>query len=173
MITDLLTPAFLLLSFVTLSRLGELVLARRNTSELIAKGAVEIAPEHYPAIIAMHSAWLGALWFYGIAQQVNLFWFACFAVLQLGRVWVLSTLGRRWTTRILVVPGETLVARGPYRFISHPNYAVVIGEIAVLPLCLGLTWVAAVFTVLNAAVLTIRIRAENAGLRELRANVIR
>jgi methyltransferase len=166
------TPAVLLLSFVTLSRLGELVLARRNTSELIAKGAVEIAPEHYPAIVALHTAWLCAVWFYGVSQHINLFWFACFAVLQLGRVWVLSTLGRRWTTRILVVPGERLVARGPYRFISHPNYAVVIGEIAVLPLCLGLTWVAAVFTVLNAAVLTIRIRAENAGLRELRANVI-
>jgi methyltransferase len=173
MITDPVTPAFLLLSFVTLSRLGELVLARRNTSELLSKGAVEIAPEHYPVIVALHTAWLGTLWFYGVSQDINLFWFACFAVLQLGRVWVLSTLGRRWTTRILVVPGERLVARGPYRFISHPNYAVVVGEIAVLPLCLGLTWVAAVFTVLNAAVLTIRIRAENAGLRELRANVIR
>jgi methyltransferase len=167
------TPAVLLLSFVTLSRLGELVLARRNTSGLLAKGAVEIAPEHYPAIVALHTAWLAALWFYGISAEINLFWFACFAVLQLGRVWVLSTLGRRWTTRILVVPGETLVARGPYRFISHPNYAVVVGEIAVLPLCLGLPWLAAVFTVLNAALLTIRIRAENAGLRELRANVIR
>jgi methyltransferase len=173
MIRDLITPAFLLLSFVTLSRLGELVLARRNTSELLEKGAIEIAPGHYPMIVTLHTAWLGALWFYGVAAQINLFWLGCFGLLQIGRVWVLSTLGRRWTTRILVVPGETLVARGPYRFIRHPNYAVVIGEIAVLPLCLGLPWVAIVFTLLNAAVLTIRIRAENAGLQELTVNGIR
>jgi methyltransferase len=170
MTTEIMIPALMLLSFVTLSRLGELVLARRNTSALLEKGAVEIAAGHYPLIVALHSAWLMALWIYGISQHINPFWFACFFVLQAGRIWVLSTLGQRWTTRILVVPGETLVARGPYRFVNHPNYAVVIGEIAVLPLCLGLTWLAVLFTVLNAAVLTIRIRAENAGLRELRAN---
>jgi methyltransferase len=167
---EFLTPALLLLTFVTFSRLGELVLARRNTSALLAKGAVEIAPGHYPAIVALHTAWLGTLWFYGLSAEINLFWLAGFAVLQIGRIWVLSTLGRRWTTRILVVQGETLVAKGPYRFISHPNYAVVIGEIAVLPLCFGLTWVTLVFTLLNAAVLTIRIQAENAALKELRAN---
>ncbi len=167
---EMITPAFWLLTFVTLSRVGELFLAQRNTTALLVKGAVEIAPGHYPMIVALHAAWLGALWFYGLPAEINPFWLACFVVLQAGRLWVLTTLGRRWTTRILVVPGETLVARGPYRFISHPNYAVVIGEIAVLPLCFGLTWVALVFTVLNAAVLTIRIRAENAGLRELRTN---
>ena len=158
------TFAALLLGLVTLGRLGELALARRNTARLLARGAVEIAPGHYPAIVALHAGWLGALWVYGIGQPVNPIWLAVFGVLQIARVWVLTTLGSRWTTRILVVPHERLVARGPYRFVNHPNYIVVIGEIAVLPLCLGLPWLAAVFTVLNGLVLAVRIRAENAGL---------
>jgi methyltransferase len=162
------TPAVLLLVFVTLSRLGELWLARRNTNQLLANGAIEIAPGHYPAIVLLHASWLACLWVFGFSKHVNMFWLICFAILQAGRIWVLSTLGRRWTTRILVLPGETLVGRGPYRFFSHPNYMVVIGEIAVLPLCLGLSWVALLFTVLNAALLTVRINAENAGLREVR-----
>jgi methyltransferase len=88
-----------------------------------------------------------------------------FLLLQLLRVWILATLGTRWTTRILVLPGASLVQRGPYRFLAHPNYAVVVGEIAVLPLAFGLICYALVFSLLNAAVLTIRIRAENAALR--------
>jgi methyltransferase len=156
--------AILLLSFVTLSRLGELVLARRNTKALLAQGAVEVAPGHYPLIVALHSLWLAALWIFGYANALNLNWLAVFLLLQMARVWVLSTLGARWTTRIIVLPDAPLVRHGPFRFIPHPNYAVVIAEIAVLPLCLGLPWVALVFTLVNALVLTIRIRAENAGL---------
>lgn len=165
------TGAVLLLALVTLSRLGELVLARRNTLVLLSNGATEVAPGHYPAIVALHTFWLGALWVFGIGQPVNAFWLLTFLILQIGRIWVLTTLGSRWTTRIIVVPGERLVARGPYRYVNHPNYIVVIGEIAVLPLCLELPWVAVVFTVLNAAVLTIRITAENAGLKAARHNV--
>jgi methyltransferase len=87
---------------------------------------------------------------------------------ECGRIWVLHTLGRRWTTRIIVVPGETLVARGPYRFIRHPNYAVVVAEIALLPLVFGLWRVAIIFSLLNAVILIVRIRAENDALRSLR-----
>jgi len=158
--------AVVVLGLVTLGRLGELWLARRNTAALLARGAVEIAPGHYPLIVAMHAAWLMVLWAYGAGQTVNPLWLAVFVGLQAARVWVLTTLGARWTTRILVIAGERLVARGPYRFVNHPNYLVVIGEIAVLPLCLGLPWVALVFTALNAIVLTIRIQAENAGLKQ-------
>jgi len=79
---------------------------------------------------------------------------------------VLASIGTRWTTRIIAVPGETLVRRGPYRFIPHPNYAVVVGEIAVLPLVFGLWAYALVFSVLNASVLWIRIRAERRALDE-------
>ena len=158
-----LAPA--VLALVTMQRLGELLLARRNTRALLARGGVEIAPEHYPAIIACHALWLASLWLWGWDRPVLLGWLALFALLQLGRVWILATLGSRWTTRIIVVPGETLVARGPYRFISHPNYAVVVGEIAVLPLVFGLPIVALAFTLFNAAVLFVRIRAEERALR--------
>ncbi len=164
------TGAAVLLALVTLGRLGELWLARRNTQVLLSKGAAEVAPGHYPAIVALHSLWLGSLWTFGVGQPVDAFWLSIFLILQVARVWVLTTLGTRWTTRIIVMPGERLVARGPYRYVNHPNYIVVIGEIAVLPLCLGLPWVAVVFTVLNAAVLTIRVSAENAGLEKARHN---
>ena len=162
--------AILLLAFVTAERLIELWFARRNTAELVAAGAVEHGAGHYPLLVALHSAWIAGLWLLGYDRPVEPDWLAAFALLQALRFWVRATLGRRWTTRILIVPGETLVARGPYRFVSHPNYVVVIGEMAVLPLCLGLPVFAAVFSVLNAAVLTIRIRAENAALASLRVS---
>ncbi len=162
------TPAVILLAFVTAERLGELWLARRNTEALLAKGAREKASGHYPLIVALHAAWLIGLWWLGWSQTLDLGWLAVFCLLQGLRLWVLGTLGRRWTTRIIVLPGESLVARGPYRFVSHPNYVVVIGEIAVLPLCLGLPWFALAFSVANALVLTIRIRAENTALEEVR-----
>lgn len=160
------TPAILLLCFVTVSRVGELWLARRNTADLMARGAIEVGSGHYPLIVAMHALWLASLWVFGATHAVQPMWLAVFVVLQLARIWVLTTLGRRWTTRIITVPGEVLVARGPFRYLRHPNYAVVIGEIAVLPLTLGLPWVAMVFSIANAAVLTIRIKAENVGLAE-------
>lgn len=156
--------ALVVLVFVTLQRLGELVLARRNTARLLARGAVEIAPGHYPLVVLMHGAWLAGLWWLAWDAPVNLAWLAVFAVLQLLRVWVLVTLGPRWTTRIIVLPGEPLVHAGPYRFLSHPNYCVVVGEIMVLPLVFGMVWYGIVFTILNAAVLTIRIGAENRAL---------
>ena len=162
------TPAALLLALVTLERLAELWLARRNTKTLVANGAVEVAPGHYPLIVLLHAMWLAGLWLLGWQQSVGTVWLAIFLVLQVLRVWVLATLGPRWTTRIIVQPGLPLVATGPYRLLSHPNYVVVVGEIAVLPLCLGLPWYALVFSIANAAVLTIRIRAENAALIGLR-----
>jgi len=152
--------AAIVLVLVTLQRLGELVLARRNTERLMARGAIEVGAGHYPLIVALHTAWLATLWLFGRNQEVNLAALALFAMLQGLRVWILATLGPRWTTRIIVLPGAPLVAKGPYRYFSHPNYAVVAGEIAVLPLALHLPWVALVFTILNAAALVIRIRAE-------------
>ncbi|QIL02007.1 hypothetical protein G7078_03875 [Sphingomonas sinipercae] len=159
------TATILILVFVTAERLIELAIAKRNTARLMARGAREYAPGHYPLIVAVHSLWLAALWWQAPGNPISLPLLALFALLQLGRIWVLATLGRRWTTRIIVVPGEALVRRGPYRFVSHPNYLVVIGEILVLPLVFGLWGIALAFTVLNAAALTIRIRAENAALK--------
>ena len=159
-------PSVLLLAFVTLERIAELFIARANTQALMARGAREVAPGHYFMIVALHSAWLATLWIYGPAQPVNPAWLTVFGILQVLRFWTLATLGRRWTTRIIVIPGETLVRNGPYRFLAHPNYLVVIGEIAVLPLCFGLVWTALTFSLLNLAVLSIRIRAESAALGE-------
>jgi methyltransferase len=152
--------AAIILTLVTLQRLGELVLARRNTERLKARGAIEFDPQHYPLIVLVHAAWLAALWVFGYDQDVNPWLLTMFVLLQGIRLWVLATLGSRWTTRIMILPGEPLIASGPYRYFSHPNYAVVVGEIAVLPLVLHLPLVAVVFTLLNAVVLVIRIRAE-------------
>ncbi len=162
------TLAALLLGAVTVERLVELYLARRNTAALLAQGAVEVAPEHYPAILLMHALWLGSLWIFGVARMVDPIWLAVFLSLQVLRVWVLMTLGRRWTTRIIVLPDTPLVSKGPYRFFSHPNYLVVVGEIAALPLCLGLPRLALIFSAANAILLSIRIRAETIALHASR-----
>lgn len=159
------TGAIALLLFVTAQRLAELVLARRNTARLLARGAVEIAPEHYPLIVLLHAAWLAALWWYGASQSLSPWWLAIYVALQALRVWILASLGERWTTRIISLPGAQLVRRGPYRFLRHPNYTLVVAEIAVLPMVLHLPWIAVVFSILNALVLTIRIRAEERALR--------
>ena len=153
------------LGLVTLQRLAELALARRNTRRLLAQGGVEVAPGHYPAIVGLHAAWLAGLWLLALPRAPDLALLAVFVVLQIGRGWVLAALGSRWTTRIIVVPGAPLVRSGPYRLLSHPNYLIVAGEILVLPLAFGLPLFAVVFSGLNALVLWIRIQAEDAALR--------
>jgi methyltransferase len=160
-----LTLNVLILALVTLQRLGELWLSQRNTRRLLAKGAWEHSPGHYPLIVAVHAAWLIALWLLALNGPVDGFWLAMFVLIELARIWVLASLGERWTTRIIVLPKTRLVRRGPYRFVDHPNYMVVVAEIAVLPLVFGLWKVALIFSLLNAAILTIRITAENAALR--------
>lgn len=157
-------PSVALLALVTLQRLAEVTVGRLNMRRLRLLGGYEVAPGHYPLIVAVHAAWLASLWWLAPWQPISLGFLALFALLEVGRAWVLWSLGQRWTTRIIVVPGERLVARGPYRFFSHPNYLIVCGEIAVLPLVFGLWQLALVFSLLNAAVLTVRIRAENRAL---------
>ncbi|MGF6311861.1 methyltransferase [Bradyrhizobium sp. i1.8.4] len=158
------STASIILALVCLQRLGELVLSRRNTARLLARGAIEVGAGHYPLIALVHAGWLTALWIWGRDQDVNQAMLAAFLVLQGLRLWILAVLGPRWTTRIIVLPGAPLVASGPYRFLPHPNYAVVLGEIALLPLALHLPGLALIFTVLNLAVLAIRIRAESRAL---------
>ena len=158
-------PSIALLAFVTLQRLGELVLAQRNTAALLARGAREVAAEHYPVMVALHTAWIIGLWLLAPGRPVELFWFVVFMALQGLRLWVLATLKGRWTTRIVILPGAPLVRSGPYRFLRHPNYAIVIGEIAALPLAFGLPLYAIVFSLLNALILHVRVKAENAALK--------
>jgi methyltransferase len=162
--------AYVIIALVALQRLAEIAYAQRNTRALLARGAVEIGRRHYPLIVALHAAWLVAiLVFLPSPVVINAVMLALFVVLQGLRLWVLATLGPYWTTRIITLEGAPLVRRGPYRFIRHPNYAVVVGEIAVLPLVFGEIWIAAVFTVLNAAVLFLRIREEESALAARRA----
>ena len=159
------TLNIVILALVTLQRIGELWLSNRNTRRLLARGAHETGASHYPLIVAVHALWLVALWWLAPSRPIDGFWLAGFVLLELARIWVLASLGPRWTTRIIVLPDAELVRRGPYRWLNHPNYLVVIGEIAVLPLVFGLWQVALIFSLLNAAVLGVRIREENRALR--------
>lgn len=157
----------LFLGFIIVQRLSELVIARRNTAALLAKGAYEVGASHYPVMVAMHSAWIVCLVVFGYDQSVAFGWLAAFAVLQVLRVWILTSLGGRWTTRVIILE-EPLVVRGPFKYVSHPNYMLVIAEIIVAPMVLGLGWVAIGFTVLNAAMLWVRIGVEHKALAHLR-----
>lgn len=157
---------------VAAQRAGELALARRNTRRLLAAGGREVGAGHYPLMVALHGAWLVAL-FLSAPPGTPVFWplVALFALLQAGRIWVIASLGRFWTTRIIDLPDAPLVTRGPYRFVRHPNYLIVAAEIAVLPLAFGLWPVAVIFSVLNAALLWHRIRVEDAALGRRRGQV--
>lgn len=154
----------LLLAYLTVQRVAELWWATQNERRLFKAGGIEFGRNHLLLIVLLHAAWMVGLWGLAYDRPVQPLFFALFAVVQLARFWVLLTLGRRWTIRIIVVPGERLVARGPYRFLRHPNYAVVTAEIALVPLALGLPVYALVYSILNAGVLAIRIPAENAAL---------
>jgi methyltransferase len=157
--------AYAIIFLVVLQRLGELLLANRNTKRLKAQGAVEIGAGHYPLIVLLHTAWLLAvLWLLPVPLEISWPWLAIFVLLQAARIWVIASLGPYWTTRIISVPGKALVKRGPYRFVRHPNYLVVAGEILALPLAFHEIPVAIFFSLANAAILFWRIREEEAGL---------
>ncbi|MFE1290661.1 isoprenylcysteine carboxyl methyltransferase family protein [Streptomyces sp. NPDC058751] len=160
----------LLVAVVAAERVGELAVARRNERWSRARGAIEAGRGHYPVMVALHTALLlgclAEVWLTGRPFVPALGWsmLAVLAGAQALRWWCVATLGFRWNTRVIVVPGLPLVARGPYRVLRHPNYVAVVAEGAALPL-VHTAWVtAAVFTLANAAVLTVRIRCENRAL---------
>jgi methyltransferase len=157
-----------LLVYVTLERLFELVLSRRHTRALLAAGAYEVGRGHYPFMVGIHVLWLAALW--ALLLSGDAVFQAVPAVLYLLvqglRFWTMTTLGALWTTRIIVVPHVPLVKSGPYRFLRHPNYVVVVLEIALLALALGSWPLALGFSAGNALALFLRIKAEDATLRK-------
>ncbi|SHJ16265.1 isoprenylcysteine carboxyl methyltransferase family protein [Wenxinia saemankumensis] len=155
-------PVFLL--YLVAARLVELVIARRDTARLMAAGAREVGAGHYPVMVALHASWLAALVLFGWDNEVRTGWLVAFAALQVLRVWILGTLGPRWTTRVIVTD-TPLVRRGPFSVLNHPNYTLVVAEIVVAPMVLGLGWVAALWTVLNFWMLTHRIAVEDAAIR--------
>ncbi len=119
--------AIMLLGFVTLQRLFELLLSRRNEARLKLRGAVEAGANHYPVMVLLHLAWLWVLWLLAWNLQPNMLLIAAFLALQPLRYWVIATLGDRWSTRVFVIPGASLIRTGPYRFFSHPNYLAEFG----------------------------------------------
>jgi methyltransferase len=156
---------YAVLGLVVLQRAAELGFAATNTSRLRARGAAEFDASGYPWFVVLHGAWLASL-FLLVPATAAPTWplLGIYAVLQLGRLWVIVTLGRRWTTRIIVLPGAPPVKTGPYRYLRHPNYAIVAAEIAVLPLAFGATAIALVFSAANAVLIARRIRIENRAL---------
>ena len=160
-----------LVALVGLERVAELVVSHRNAGWSISRGGVESGRRHYPVMVALHVGLLGGalveVWWARPEFVPLLGWTALALVLasQSLRWWCIATLGRQWNTRVIVVPGLPLVRRGPYRWLSHPNYVAVVVEGAALPLVHSAWVTAVVFTVANAAVLTVRIRTENAALQ--------
>lgn len=160
------SAAILVLALVSLERLAELFISHRNVKRLLAEGAHEVGAKHYPLIVTVHVTWLAALFTWAAISHsaVNVFWLAAYLLIQMLRVWVMVSLGKYWTTKIIAVPHAPLITHGPYKFLRHPNYVVVVLEIAVLPLVIGAWPLAAAFSVLNAGALWVRITAENASL---------
>ena len=166
------TILVLAVALVAAQRLLELLLARRNERKARAKGAVEWGRGHYPFIVALHSLWLVSTLVEGVLRGPELppYWpvpLALFLLAQPLRYWAIFSLGENWNTKILVVPGAKMVKRGPYRYLNHPNYVAVVVEILAFPLVFGAWATALVFTSLNAALLSVRMREENRALAGL------
>jgi methyltransferase len=161
------TPLYIIIILVASLRLAELLLSAHNTRLLKANGGIEIGARHYPLFVLLHGSWLLAIVLLTPANAAFNGWLLfAFAILQVGRLWVIASLGRFWTTRIITVPGAPLVKKGPYRFVSHPNYIIVTAEIALLPLVFGNWQIAIIWSVLNASLLSWRIHVENRILAE-------
>lgn len=160
----------IVLLLVAVQRLAELAYARHNTRRLLAEGAQEVGARHYPLLVGLHALWLFALLVLvpaGTPPHWGLL--VVFLALQVARLWVLVSLGRYWTTRIITLPSAPLVRKGPYRLLRHPNYWIVAAEIAVLPLAFGAWEIALGFSLANALLLAHRIRLENGALGPRRA----
>lgn len=155
------------IGFIILLRLGELSLARRNEQWLLQQGAVEYGRKHYPVMVALRTGFIWSMiaeYLIRGAGHYSLALLVLFLFLLAMKAWVISTLGKFWNTRIYRAPDFPLVKKGPYRYIKHPNYLIVIAEIAVIPLVFHLWYTAVIFSVLNACMLYVRIREENKAL---------
>jgi methyltransferase len=156
---------WVVLALVATQRLIELVYSARNTRQLLARGGTEVGAVQYPFFVLLHAAWLVCIAvFVPAATPPNWWLLGLYAILQPLRVWTIATLGPYWTTRIITLPDAPLVRSGPYRVVRHPNYVVVCAEIAILPLAFGAVEIAIIFSILNASLLSWRIRTEERAL---------
>ncbi len=158
---------YLIIAAVALQRLIEVGYATRNTRALLIRGGIEAGRRHYPLFVLLHAAWLLAI-LVALPEPpvIHVAPLVIFILLQAARLWVIASLGPYWTTRIITLPGAALIRRGPYRYLRHPNYLIVAGEIVALPLVFGEVWVALIFSALNAMLLAWRIHVEEGVLRE-------
>jgi methyltransferase len=163
---------YLLIFIVISQRLVEVIIAHQNASWIKSQGGYEVGREHYPYLVLLHTLFFASLLIEVTIHPPNFVsWivipFVIFLLAQVGRIWALTSLGRFWNTRIMVLPGAKVIAKGPYRFMRHPNYAIVITEILMFPLVFQAYWTAIVFTILNAFILSIRIKVEENALKEV------
>jgi len=152
------------LLFLITQRLSELYVASRNEKWLRSQGAVEYGKEHYPYIVTMHTMFIVSMiveYLLSASSPLNYVFLMLFILLLVFKYWALSSLGKYWNTKIFRVPGSGPVKKGPYKIFKHPNYFIVICEIAIIPLVFNLYYTAIIFTVLNAVMLTVRIKVEN------------
>ncbi|MBA2443269.1 MAG: hypothetical protein H0V53_12840 [Rubrobacter sp.] len=159
-------------ALISLQRLLELRISRRNEARARERGAVERGAGHYRFMVALHTLWLVSTLLEGSLRgpEFPALWYvplALFVLVQPLRYWSIYSLGESWNVRVLVVPGARRVRRGPYRYLDHPNYLVVAVEVLVFPLIFGAWVTALLFTVLNAAFMYVRVRQENRALSEL------
>jgi methyltransferase len=157
-------PFIIFISFFILQRLSELYIARRNEKWLLSQGAIQYGQNHYPFIVALHTLFILSLIVEYILREqptINWLFLVVFLAVLFFKFWALSSLGKYWNTKIYRIPGVYPVKKGPYKFLKHPNYMEVVCEIAVIPLVFHLYYTAIIFTVLNAAMLTVRISVEN------------
>lgn len=154
----------LFISFLILQRLSELYISSRNEKWLLSQGAVQYGQSHYPFMVAMHTLFIISIiaeYIYGNHSQFSPILLILFLLVLSFKFWALSSLGKFWNTKIYRVPGVYPVKKGPYKIFKHPNYGEVVLEIAIIPMVFNLYYTAIIFTILNAAMLTVRIREEN------------
>ncbi|MDO3626426.1 isoprenylcysteine carboxyl methyltransferase family protein [Mucilaginibacter sp. BT774] len=150
--------------FLITQRFTELYISKRNEKWLLSQGAIEYGREHYPYIVALHTLFILSLiaeYYLTGGQPVSYIFLLLFVLLLAFKYWVLSSLGLYWNTRIYRIPGAVAVRRGPYKLFKHPNYVDVVLEIAIIPLVFHLYYTAIIFSVLNAIMLSVRIKVEN------------
>lgn len=160
-----------ILALVSLQRLLEFIIARRNTKKLIARGGFEVGSNRHWFVVALQALWLAALWYFVLYQNpaVDMRWIYAYVVLEAARGWVVAAFGSRFTTKVIVVPGENLPDEGFASWLRHSNYLVVAAELFILPMAFGLWWQALLLGALNLALLGWRIRSEDAALKPLRS----
>ncbi len=158
----------LFIAFIIFLRIGELLISKSNEKWLLQNNAVEYGKSHYPFIVALHVLFIASLIVEYYTRQPlagNLCFLLLFFTLLAFKIWVIMSLGKFWNTKIYHISNIPLIKKGPYKYLKHPNYIIVITEIAIIPLVFQLYYTAILFSILNAIMLFVRIKEENKALK--------